>query len=370
MISRQPLNAATLDFLDRIGLRHPILQAPMAGVSTPQMAAAVSNAGGLGALGLGAATVDAAQDAIRHLKALSDAPFNLNFFCHAPPERDPEREARWIARAAPLFARFAAPPPDALSQIYSSFREDDGFLDLLLTERPAVASFHFGLPRLDQIDALRDAGIYLIASATSPKEALEIEAAGLDAIVAQGWQAGGHRGIFDPGAPDERLSTAALLEQLSGRVSVPLIAAGGLMDGADIACSLAGGAVAAQLGTAFIACPESSADAPYREALAQGRDTVMTSVISGRPARCLENDFTRWGAAVPDDDIPAYPCCYDLGKALNSAARQQGEGGFGAQWAGAGVARCRALSSTELVQRLIDELHAALSKSTGSSGEG
>lgn len=347
-------------FPDRLALAIPLLQAPMAGVSTPAMAAAVSEAGGLGALGLGAATAGAAADAIAETRARTGRPFNVNLFCHEPARRDPEIERAWIARAAPLFAAYDAAPPTALDEIYLSFRVDDAMLAVLLAARPAVVSFHFGLPRPDQIDALRASGALLLASATAPGEARAIERAGLDAVVAQGWSAGGHRGIFDPAGSDDRLDTEALTRALVRETRLPVIAAGGLMDGADIRRALGWGAVAAQLGTAFVACPESAADDAFRTRLAAGGATVMTPVISGRPARCLSNRFTEWGADVPASAVPAYPCAYDLGKALNAAAKVAGEGGFGAQWAGTGAGRARALPAGELVARLAEEFRTSV----------
>lgn len=339
-------------------LKLPLLQAPMAGVATPALAAAVSEAGALGALGLGAAGAEGAAAMIRQTQALTDRPFNVNLFCHRPARRDPAREAAWIARAAPVFAAFDAAPPEALSEIYLSFRQDDAMLRVLLESRPAVISFHFGLPREDQLAALREMSAVLIATATSEAEARQIETAGLDGIVAQGWEAGGHRGIFDPAGPDERLTTEALVRRLSRSTRLPLIAAGGLMDGADIRRALDWGAAAAQLGTAFIPCAESAADADYRARLSGGA-TVMTPAISGRPARCLRNRITDWAADAAPKDVAPYPCAYDLGKALNAAARAKGEAGFGAHWSGTGAARARAMPAADLVARLAAEYSAA-----------
>lgn len=344
--------------LDALALTIPIFQAPMAGVSTPAMAAAVSQTGGLGALGLGAATAEAATQAIRATQALTSRPFNANFFCHRPAAPDRDVERRWIERAAPLFARFGAEPPAALDEIYTSFRADDAMLAVLLATRPAVASFHFGLPRPDQLAALRHAGIRLIASATSLAEAREIERAGFNAVVAQGWEAGGHRGLFDTDAADERLDTEALTRLLARETRLPVIAAGGLMDGRDAARALGWGALAVQMGTAFIGCPESAADTAYRTRLAEGGDTTMTRVISGRPARCLSNPFTEWGQDIPPAAIPAYPFAYALGKALNAAARAAGETGYGAQWSGTGARRARAMPAAELMALLAAEMGA------------
>lgn len=344
------------NFVETIGLEVPVLQAPMAGVSTPELAAAVSNSGGLGALGLGASTVEAAEKMFMAATALTDRPLNLNFFCHEqlPLQDDVARD--WIARSAPEFAKFDADGPTELRQIYQSFVGNDEMFQLLLECAPAVASFHFGLPETQKLAALREKGIFLMASATSLAEAKIVEAAGVDAIVAQGWQAGGHRGLFDENGPDERLDTEALTRLLAKNLSAPVIAAGGLMDGKDVQTALGWGAVAAQLGTAFIGCPETSADAGFKERLADGGKTVMTRAISGRPARCLDNSFTRWSADVADSEVPAYPYTYDLGKALNAAAKAKGDSGYGAQWAGSEASRARFLPAAELMQALKEEL--------------
>jgi nitronate monooxygenase len=343
---------------DRLGLALPIIQAPMAGVSTPAMAAAVSNAGGLGSIGVGAVDADGARAMIDAVRGATNRPFNVNLFCHAPAVRDAAKEAAWIERLRPEFAAHGAEPPEALTEIYRSFVEDDAMLAMLLEIRPAIVSFHFGLPDAARIAALRDAGTLLIASATSPAEGRAIAAAGIDAVVAQGYEAGGHRGVFDPDGDDERLGTMALTRLLVRTLDLPVIAAGGIMDGAGIAAALTLGAQAAQLGTAFIASPESSADQGYRAALAGAERTVMTSAISGRPARAIVNRFTALG--LDPADGPAYPVAYDLGKALNAAAKARGEHGYGAQWAGQAAPLARALPAGELLAILGEEMRAAL----------
>jgi len=348
-------NAALLAKL-RIDL--PIVQAPMVGVSTPAMAAAASNAGALGSLGIGAMTVDQARDAIRAFKVASDGPLNVNVFTHRPARADAQKEAAWLEHLRPEFERFHARPPAQLREVYTSFLVDDAMCAMLCEERPRVVSFHFGLARAEQIARLRGAGIVLLATATSLAEARAVEAAGIDAIVAQGVEAGGHRGMFDPDARDAGMATVELVHTLVQRASLPVIAAGGLMDGADIAAMLAIGAAAAQLGTAFVATEESLADAAYRARLL-GKDahhTQMTRAISGRPARCLRNDFTRLGEGVEPDAIPDYPIAYDAGKALHAAAKSAGADGWGAQWAGEGAPRVRPMSTQRLVQTLAAEL--------------
>ncbi|WP_447932978.1 NAD(P)H-dependent flavin oxidoreductase [Sphingopyxis fribergensis] len=349
------------------GIELPIIQAPMAGVTSPAMAAAVSEAGALGSIGVGALDADGARAMIAAVRERTARPFNVNLFCHRPAVANDSVEDAWIDRFGDPFAEYGAAPPDHLSEIYQSFVTDDAMLRMLVAERPAVASFHFGLPPADAIAALRNAGIVLLASATSLDEARAIAAAGIDAVVAQGWEAGGHRGVFDPDAPDERLGTAALVRQLVGAVDLPVIAAGGIMDGAGIAAMLRLGAAAAQLGTAFLASDESLADAGYRAALASdaAHRTAMVRAVSGRPARILANRFAALDAGIAPAAIPAYPIAYDLGKALNAVAKARGEYGYGAQWAGQGAPLARAMPAAEIVATLAAELAVASEQDHG-----
>jgi nitronate monooxygenase len=349
--------------LRKLGIELPIIQAPMAGVSTPEMAAAVSNAGGLGSIGAGAADAEATRQMIAAVRAKTERPFQINVFCNKPAVANTAREASWLARLGPEFARYGAKPPALLAEIYQSFLTDDAKLAVLLAERPPIVSFHFGLPDHDRIEALHAAGIMLLATATNLDEGKDIAAAGIDAVVAQGYEAGGHRGVFDPDGEDEQLGTVALTRLLVQKLDIPVISAGGIMDGAGIAASLALEAAAAQLGTAFIACPESSADSGYRAALlgCSAEHTVMTRAISGRLARSLANRFTALGEGVERESIPDYPIAYDAGKALHTAAKVAGEFGYGAQWAGQGAPLARAMPAAELVACLHSEMEEALS---------
>jgi len=227
--------------------------------------------------------------------------------------------------------------------------------------KPPVVSFHFGVPPPEAIRALREAGLVLMASATSVAEGRAAQQAGVHAVVAQGYEAGGHRGVFDPDAQDACLGTMALTRLLVRELDIPVVAAGGIMDGAGIAAALRLGAAAAQLGTAFIACPESNADAGYRAALASdaANHTVVTRAISGRPARCLSNRFTALGLEIPSQQVPSYPIAYEAAKALNSAAKAANETGYGAHWAGQGAPLARSLPAAELVATLAKELEQA-----------
>ena len=363
-MSKGNITTRGVELLRRLELELPIIQAPMAGVSTPSMAAAASNAGALGSLGIGATNVAGAEKMIREARELSRRALNINVFCHQPAVAAPAVEAAWIERLRAHFVRFGSEPPAALREIYTSFLVDDGMLDLLVRLRPEVVSFHFGLPSGERLESLRKAGCLLVASVTSPAEGGVAVAAGVDAVIAQGYEAGGHRGVFDPIAPDDRLGTLALTRVLVQKLGgVPVIAAGGIMDGAGIAAALRLGAVAAQLGTAFVGCPESAADEGYRAALRSeaALHTVMTAAVSGRLARCLANRFTELGESVAPGEIPAYPVAYDAGKSLHAAAKARREFGYGAQWAGQGAPLARVLPTGELVRTLALELETAVS---------
>jgi nitronate monooxygenase len=344
--------------LDLLRIDVPIIQAPMAGVSSPAMAAAVANAGGLGSLGVGATDAAGTRTMIAAVRERTNRSFNVNVFCHQPAQPNAEIEAAWIERLRPEFERLGATPPAELKPIYKSFLEDDDMLAVLLEARPPVVSFHFGVPFADRVRALRDAGIILLGCATSLSEARAVVAAGAHAVIAQGYEAGGHRGVFDPNA-DDRLGTMALTRLFVRHLDLPVIAAGGIMDGTGIAAVLRLGAGAAQLGTAFVTTDESLAGAAYRAAMASNaaNHTVVTSVISGRPARCLANRFTALG--VDGAEIPSYPITYDAGKALNAAGNAAGESGYGAHWAGQGAPLARSMSAGTLMAALIAEMNAA-----------
>lgn len=351
-------NRTPLPLLHLLGIEKPIIQAPMAGVSTPKLAAAVSNAGGLGSLGVGATNAEGTRKFIKDTRALTPKPFNINLFCHSPAMANEAVERQWLQWLAPHFAKYGATPPASLWEIYTSFLADPDSVEVLLEEKPAVVSFHFGLPTAEVIADLKRAGIKLLGAATNLDEAARIADAGLHAIIAQGIEAGGHRGVFNPDAIDDGLGTFALTRLLVKEFSLPVIAAGGIMDGAGIAAALALGAQAAQLGTAFVACPETSIDDGYRRTLLSdsARHTTFTAAISGRVARSMVNKFTELGSDANAPEVPDYPIAYDAGKALHAAAKAKGEFGYGAQWAGQAAALARSLPAAELVAQLEREL--------------
>ena len=350
---------------EALDLRYPIIQAPMAGVSTPELAAAVSDAGALGSISVGAVNAEQAEAMILKTQSLTAGALNVNVFCHQPVRRDEQLESAWIGRFHKLFQQYDAQLPDELAEIYATFHDNNPMLDVLMSTRPAAVSFHFGIPASNVIKALKERGILTLATATSVAEAAKIEASGIDFIVAQGIEAGGHRGVFDPQQDDTMLSTFALVQAIKRDSRLPVIAAGGVMNGAGIAAMLTLGAEGVQMGTAFVLCPESSANKEYRKALKseQASRTVLTSAISGRPARCIDNAFCAYSREFSKEIIPPYPLTYALGKALASAAAAKGEHGFGAQWAGQAANLAREMSAGTLVATLVNEMRDAQSLS-------
>ena len=337
----------------------------MAGVSTPELAAAVSNAGALGALGLGASNWQSAVSQVDAFRALSDGPLHVNFFCHDEPERNPTLEAAWITRFTSEFASLRGAAPDSLKNPYTSAKDDPQLIDFAREYRPDLISFHFGLPNTTILTALRELGIPIITSVTHLDDAALALNAGVDGLIAQGIEAGGHRGTFDPCSDLDfsvnALTTLELVEQLRSLTTLPIIAAGGIMNGVDAARVLGAGADAVQLGSAFLLCPESGANADYRDQIrtASGSSTVVTRAISGRAARGIDNKLTATGDKANKAEIPPYPITYDLSKQLNALALEQHGSGYGAYWAGTGIGQARELSANDLIDQLVEQLAAA-----------
>lgn len=342
-------------------IRYPIIQAPMAGTATPELVAAVSNAGAMGSLGIGFSSPEKAREMIEQTRTLTDKPFNANVFCHQSAPRDLESEKLWLNHLDALFSEFGAEPPVAIDEVGISFRDSDDMLQVLLETRPAVVSFHFGLPQPHQLNALRDAGIFLFATATNLEDAKALVTAGVDAIVAQGIEAGGHRGLFDPDQDDQRLSTTVLVRLLTQHLQVPVIAAGGIMDGYGVRAMLDIGAVAAQMGTAFILCPETAANDGYRNALKSERtqSTRLTKVLTGRPARGMTNRYIDHSEQPGSPQPPAYPLATDAARKLAALAEAVGNFAFTAHWAGQGAPLAREMSASGLVSTLVEEMNSS-----------
>ncbi|MFF9058192.1 nitronate monooxygenase [Streptomyces sp. NPDC014882] len=351
----------------------PIVQAPMAGgVSLPQLAAAVSEAGGLGFLAAGYKTADGMYQEIKQLRSLTSRPFGVNLFMPQPEHPGASTGSTGAVMAAPPAAGAVEVYADQLAGETAWYRtelgdpdsgRDDGYdakLAVLLDNPVPVASFHFGVPAPDALAALRRAGTFTLVTATTVEEAVAVERAGADAVIVQGVEAGGHQGTHRdiPENDGSGIGLLSLLAQVREAVGLPLVAAGGLMRGSQIAAVLAAGASAAQLGTAFLATPESGAAAVHKEALTDPLfvRTELTRAFSGRPARALVNRFLReHGPYAP----AAYPDVHHLTSPLRKAAAKAGDAQGMALWAGQGHRLARALPAGRLVEVLTDELDAA-----------
>ncbi len=345
------------DLLRKLGIQHPILLAPMAGSGgTPELAAAVSNAGGLGAWGGAYESPDQIAATTRRLRALTPKPFNINLFAGGYATDSKIDPLPMLDIVAAAHAELGLPPPMLPPLPASPF---DAQLEAVLEERPPVFSFTFGVPSPAQLAALRERGIVVIGTATTLAEARLLAEAEVDAIVAQGLEAGAHRGTFAGPFEQAMVPLARLVVEICGTVKLPVIASGGLMTGTDIAAALGGGAAAVQLGTAFLPCPESGAPPAYKQALLEARQdtTVITRAFSGRPARGLSNRFIRTLEGKEPIILP-FRQQNDLTRPMRNAAGKQGIADFISLWAGQGVARSRAMPAADLVRTLIAEMSA------------
>jgi len=348
------------DFIDLLEIDHPIVQAPMGGESTPAMAVAVSNAGGLGGVGCSFMSLDELRTLAEQLRSGTNRPFNLNFFAHPAPKDNAQINAQTRARVAPFYEELAlANVPEKAEAPCDTFNERT--LSVLLDIRPKVTSFHFGLPPLEMVKALQDVGSVILCSATTVAEAILLSEAGVDAIIAQGWEAGGHRGTFDTSFEDFGVGTMALVPQIVDAVDVPVIAAGGIADGRGIAAAFALGASGVQMGTAFLACPEANISEFYREELRQAKDddTRLTRAFSGRPARAKNNRYIETMAEyrVP---LPDFPTMYGFSNPLMQASANTRNPDFQFLLYGQAAALNRELPAAELMARLIYEAQCAL----------
>jgi nitronate monooxygenase len=346
------------NFLRELGIEHPIVQGPMSGgATTPELVAAVCNAGGLGSLGASYLTPDQIASDIKAIRALTDKPFNVNLFAGGYTAESRVDPAPMIAILAEIHATLRLPAPVLPAWPPNSF---DDQLEVVLEARPAVFSFTFGIPDPDALARIRKRGIALVGTATTAKEGRRLDESGVTAIVAQGAEAGGHRGTFAGSFETSMVPTFTLVESLRNEVSVPVIASGGLMDGRDIARSLAHGAVAAQLGTAFLTSTESGISESYKSALLDSRkdSTVITRAFSGRPARALTNTFVARCTGKEEIILP-FPLQNALTRPMRNAAAKLGDREFQSLFAGQGVARVRSLPAAELIRQLLFEMEQA-----------
>ncbi|MCA0424274.1 MAG: nitronate monooxygenase [Proteobacteria bacterium] len=340
-------------FTDLVGVEHPLMLAPMAGPGTAALAIAVSEAGGLGGLPCAMLTPEQVEREFNLIINKTKKPINFNFFCHLPNVISEEADRQWRQRLAPYFAEYGLDPA-APSTAPSRNPFGEEMCRLMEAIRPKVVSFHFGLPDAALVARLKQAGCRILSSATTVAEARWLEARGADAIIAQGYEAGGHRGMFLSDDLATQVGTFSLVPQVADAVSVPVIAAGGIADGRGFAAALVLGASAVSVGTAYLFTPEAKVVAPYRAALAKAGETptAITNIMTGRPARGLVNRFIRdVGPLSPD--APAFPHAAGAVAQVRAAAEAAGSGDFTASWAGQSAALARPTGAAELTRDLV-----------------
>jgi nitronate monooxygenase len=335
-----------------VGVELPIIQAPMAGVQGSALAVAVSNAGGLGSLPCALLGLDALRKELAAIRGQTVKPFNVNFFCHEPPRPSAEREAAWRATLAPYYDEFGLDVSTiALGSGRAPFSSE--VADVLDELRPAVVSFHFGLPSAELLARVRTWGSKVFSSATTVGEARWLEARGIDAIIAQGLEAGGHRGMFLSEDLDTQVGTLALVPQIVKAVKTPVIAAGGIVDAKGVEAALALGAAGVQAGTAYLLCPEVTTSAVYRAALKSeaARYTAMTNVFTGRPARAIVNRIMREVGPI-SGAAPAFPLAASAIAPLRAYAESLGSGDFSPLWSGQNSSGCKEIPAAQLTREL------------------
>lgn len=337
---------------DLFGIELPIVQAPMAGVQGSALAIAVSNAGGLGSLPCALLSMDALRSELRAMKGGTQRPFNVNFFCHTAPAPDTARETAWRRALRPYYDELgvdSGAPSNAAGR--GAFSEEAA--EILREFAPPVVSFHFGLPPEPLLQRVRTWGAKVLSSATTVDEARWLEARGVDVIIAQGVEAGGHRGMFLSDDVTTQVGTFALVPQMVNAVKVPVIAAGGIADAAGVAAALALGAAGVQIGTAYLLCPEATTSAIHRAALAsaEARHTAVTNVFTGRPARAIVNRMVRELGPM-NGEVPPFPLAAAAALPLRAKAEAAGSGDFSPLWSGQNASGCKAISAAELTRQL------------------
>jgi nitronate monooxygenase len=344
--------AARQALLRLLGTELPIIQAPMAGVQAGALAITVSTSGGLGSLPCAMLTVETMSKELAAICAATDRPYNVNFFCHAPPSPSADREAVWRRALAPYFGEYGI-EPDAIPAAPARAPFTAASADALEEFKPRVVSFHFGLPAPELVARVKRWGSKVVASATTVDEALWLEANGVDAIVAQGAEAGGHRGMFLTADVSTQIGTFALVPQVVRAVRVPVIAAGGIADADGVAAAMALGAAGVQIGTAYLLCPEATTSAVHRAALKSGanRETALTNVFTGRPARGIVNRLVRELGPI-STLAPAFPLAAAAIAALRACAEARGNADFSPLWAGQNAAGCKEVPAAELTREL------------------
>jgi nitronate monooxygenase len=335
-----------------LGIALPIIQAPMAGAQASAMAIAVSNAGGLGSLPCAMLTADGLRKELESMRTQTSKPFNVNFFCHAAPVADAGRESAWRAALTPYYKHYGIDPAGIpAGPGRAPFSAE--FADVLEQYRPAVVSFHFGLPPAALLARVKSWRSKIFASATTVEEALWLEAHGVDAVIAQGVEAGGHRGVFLSDDLSTQVGTFALLPQVVRAVKVPVIAAGGIANAQGVAAAMALGAAGVQIGTAYLLCPEATITAVHRRALKSesARHTALTNLFTGRPARGIMNKVMR--ELGPISKLPpAFPLATSAIVPLRAKAEAEGSGDFSPLWSGQNATGCKEIPAGQLTREL------------------
>ncbi|MFT5659051.1 MAG: nitronate monooxygenase [Gammaproteobacteria bacterium] len=339
-----------------LGTDLPIIQSPMAGVQDNVLAAAVCSAGGLGSLPCALLSIDELRSELEAMKQQTDMPYSANFFCHQTPIVNAEREAKWRAQLKPYLAEFGMSVNDIPA---AAKREpfNHAMADVLEQYKPAIVSFHFGLPAADLVNRVKGWGSTIIASATTLQEALWLEAHGADGIIAQGLEAGGHRGIFLSQDITTQIGSFALLPQIINQVKLPVIAAGGIADATGVAAALALGATAVQLGTAYLLCNETNTSQIHRAAIKSdaSRHTAITNLFSGRPARSIVNRIMQEIGPI-NKNTSEFPLAITAISALRKQAESAGSGDFSSLWCGQNATGCKEISAAEMTRALAAQL--------------
>lgn len=346
--------------LELLDIQHPIIQAPMAGASTPQMASSAANAGCVGSLGCAMMDAQTYTNTYNTTRALTNGALNMNFFCHVEPEIDPEKIANATARLKTYYSELGIDEMPQPKPTHFPFGGE--IADAVISSAPKVVSFHFGLPDEAYVKALKQKGVVILCSATTAAEAKDLEAKGVDVVIAQGWEAGGHHGFYlrDKTAG---IGTLALVPQIVDAVNLPVVAAGGIADGRGIAAALALGAAGVQIGTAFLTCSESSVPEIHKASLMQsdGSNTALTNLFSGRPARGIQNRYMNELYEL-ENNMPDFPLMNTLTGPLRKHGASTGSPDFVAQWSGQAAALNRQTTVTELIKTLVEETQDVISR--------
>ncbi|MEX0941515.1 MAG: nitronate monooxygenase [Pseudomonadales bacterium] len=349
-----------MNLLTLLGISLPIIQAPMAGVQGARLAAAVSRAGGLGSIPCAMLSPDGIRREVEDYKGRFEGqavpPFNLNFFCHAMPEPDADKESAWREALAPYYKELGIDLPGLVTGPGRQPFSDDTMI-LLEELKPPVVSFHFGLPAGETISRIKDYGATVLSSATTVEEAMYLERQGVDVVIAQGAEAGGHRGLFLSDDIATQMGTFSLLPQVAAAVEVPVIAAGGIAGRDSVTAAFALGAAGVQAGTAYLLCPECDTSKVHREAIA-GRaalNTALTNVFTGRPARAIVNRMMRELGPVTSI-APAFPNAAMMAAPLRAAAEKIGSADFSPLWCGQNASLCREMPAAAVTRELMSNV--------------